>query len=166
MVEKRQIIDALRLNYNGVFDVVEFYKEVEDWIARKGMEKEIKKKGEHITPSGKNIEWFIEIWKKPADYAKIVVRIRALMSNIKDVEIVKDKSKINLNQGNIVIQFDGFIEQDVTGRWQQKPLYYFMRAVYDKFIHKLWSDKFNKDVYNDCYQLHKVLTDFFKRYQA
>ena len=166
MVEKRQIVDGLRLNYNGVFDVVEFYKEVEDWIVKRGMQKETKKKGEHIKPHGKNIEWFIEIWKMPTDYAKIVIRLKALMTDVTDVEIKKGDSKLRLNQGNVVLFFDGFIEQDVKERWQQKPLYYFIRALYDKFVYKLWTDKFNKDVYAGCYELHKVLTDFFKRYQV
>ena len=166
MVEKRQIVDGLRLNYNGPFDVVEFYDEVEDWIAKKGMEKEVKKKGEHIKPGGKEIEWFIEIWKNPSDYAKIIVRLRVLMTDVTEVEIKKGKSKRILNQGNVLCQFDGFIEQDIYGRWQQKPLYYFVRAIYDKFIYRLWTDKFNKDVYAGCYELHKVLTDFFKRYQS
>jgi len=166
MVEKRQVVDGLRLNYNGVFDVVEFYREVEDWISAKGMEKEIKKTGEHVKPTGKDIEWVIEIWKMPADYAKIIVRLRTLMTDIREVELRKGKSKLILNQGNVLCIFDGFIEQTISGRWQQKPLYYFMRALYDKYIYKLWTDKFNQDVYAGCYDLHKVLTDFFKRYQA
>lgn len=166
MTEKRQIIDALRLNYNGVFDVVELYREIEDWIVKHGMEKEIKKKREHVKADGKNIEWFIEIWKSPTDYAKIIVRVKALMSNIKDVEIVKGDSKINLNHGNVTIIFDGFIEQDIKGRWQQKPLYYFIRSLYDKYVYKLWSNKFDKDVFNYCHSLHKVLDDFFKHYQT
>ena len=87
MVEKRLVVDNLRLNYNGVFDVIDFYKEVEDWIARHGMEKETKKKGEHIKPKGKEIEWFIEIWKMPVDYAKVVIRLKALMTDVQEVEI-------------------------------------------------------------------------------
>lgn len=166
MVEKRQIVDGLRLNYEGVFDVIEFYDAVEDWIVKKGMDKEIKKKGEHVKATGKDIEWFIEIWKMPTDYSKIIIRLRVLMSNVKEVEIKRGKDKLILNQGNVLCQFDGFIEQDIIGRWQQKPMYYFIRALYDKFLFRLWTDKFNKDVYAGCYELHKVLADFFKRYQA
>ena len=49
MVEKKVLVDALRFSYNGPFDVIEFYKFVEDWIREHGMEKEIKKKLEHVT---------------------------------------------------------------------------------------------------------------------
>ena len=39
MSEKKIVIDGLRFSYNGPFDIIEFYKEVEDWIKENGMEK-------------------------------------------------------------------------------------------------------------------------------
>ncbi len=45
----------MKLSYNGPFDIIEFYKKVEEWIAAKGKEKEIKKKVEQVSQKGKNI---------------------------------------------------------------------------------------------------------------
>ena len=47
-VIKKFVVDGMKLSYNGPFDIVEFYKKVEDWISAKGKEKEIKKKVEHV----------------------------------------------------------------------------------------------------------------------
>jgi len=165
MVEKKVVVDGLRLSYSGPFDVVEFYKAIEDWVSEKGMQRELKKKLEHVTPDGKKLEWFAECWKDLADYAKSVVRVRALFNNVKDIEIVRDKEKRKLNYGNVLIIFDGFLETDIEARWQQKPWFYFLRAIVDKFIYKFWTEKFDGGIRKDVYELHGRLKKFFELYK-
>lgn len=165
MVEHKLIVDGLRLKYEGLFEVVEFFKEVEDWMREKGMEKEIKKKEEHVKASGKKIQWFIEIWKKPTDYAKQVVRVNALMDNVKEISIVKGGHRKKLNQGDILVIFDAFLETDLEGRWQQKPVYWFLRALYDKFIWKIWTNKFEDELVSLTYDLHKRIHGFLNLYK-
>lgn len=165
MVEKKILVDGLRLSYNGPFEVVEFYRFVEDWIQSRGKEKELKKKLEYSTPNGKKIEWNIEIWENIADYAKSVVRMRALFNDVKEVYIVKDKHKRKINAGQVLIIFDGYLETDLQGRWQQKPGFYFMRALFDKYIYKFWSEKHDEVVRKDVTELHTKLKEFFEMYR-
>lgn len=165
MVEKKVIVDGLRLSYNGSFDVIEFYKKVEDWIRENGLEKETKKKLEHVIPKGKKIEWFIECWKNVADYAKTVVRMRALLNNVREVEVMKEGSKIKLNQGDVLIILDAFLETDIEGRWQQKPWFFFLSSLFDKFIWRV-KEKFDEPLRRETNDLHKTLTDFFNSYKA
>jgi len=49
MITHKLVVDGLRLKYDGLFDVAELYREVEEWMKEKDMEKEIKKKAEHVT---------------------------------------------------------------------------------------------------------------------
>lgn len=165
MTEKKIVVDQLRLSYNGIFDINEFYREVEDWIAKNGMEKEIKKKLEHVLPEGKRLEWLIECWKRVADDAKTIVRMRALFNDVKEVEIVKNKSKRRLNHGNALIIFDGILETDVEGSWQQKPMFSFMRTLFDKYIWKFHTNRFEDGLIKETYDMHKTLQDFFNRYK-
>ena len=165
MVEKKFVVDGMKLSYNGPFDIIEFYKKVEDWISAKGKEKDIKKKVEHVEPSGKKIEWFIEIWEDLAEYARILVRMRALFTDVKEVKIKKDKRRKRLNSGNVLIIFDGILETDIAGKWQQKPVFYFLRALTDKFIYKFYMNKFEDKLANDVYDLHDTLKDFFNAYK-
>ena len=44
MVEKKLVIDALRFNYTGMFDIEEFFKEIADWTKENGYERDTKKK--------------------------------------------------------------------------------------------------------------------------
>jgi len=163
MVEKKFVIDGMKLSYQGPFDIVEFYKKVEDWISAKGKEKEIKKKVEHVEPKGKNIEWFLEIWEDVTDYARTIVRIRALFTDVKEM---KGKTKKRLNKGSALIILDGILETDIQGKWQQKPVFYFLRALTNRFVYKFHMNKIEDKLAKDVNDLNDTLTDFFNSYKV
>ena len=165
MSEKKIVIDGLRFSYNGPFDIIEFYKEVEDWIKENGMEKEIKKKLEEVEEEGKKIEWSIECWKMEMRYAKIVIRLRALFTDVVEVEIKKDKAKRKLNQGNVLVTIDGFLETHFKYHWTTKPWYYFIRGIIDKIIWPVWIEKYDKKVADASYDLNQRLKSFFNLYK-
>ena len=165
MVEKKFVVDGMKLSYNGPFDIIDFYKQVEDWISAKGLEKEIKKKVEHVEASGKKIEWFLEIWEDVGEYARRVVRLRALFNNVKEVKVQKGKRKKKLNKGEALIIIDGILETDIQGKWQQKPVYYFLRALVDRFIYRFHMNKVEDRLAGDAYDLHHTLEDFFNSYK-
>ena len=164
-MEKKIITDGIRFSYNGVFDIVEFYRFVEEWMRKKGLEKDIKNKAEYVNPSGKQIEWKIEMWRNVSDEARNVTKLRALFNNVIEVEITKDSSKRRLQQGDVLIIIDGWLESDYTSRWHQKPLFFFLRAVYDKFVWKFWSNRFEKGVEQNAYDLLHQLKAFFNMYR-
>ena len=163
MVEKKVIVDGLRLSYNGPFDVVEFYKKVEDWIRSRGLERETKKKLEHVTPTGKKIEWFIECWKTVRHHIKPVIRVRAVFNNVKEVDVIKEGHTVKLNQGNVLIILDSFLETEFEGRWQLKPWYYFIEAMIDKYIWRI-KERFDEPLRKETNEMHKFLLDFFNSY--
>ena len=164
MVERKAVIEGLRVGYNGVFELDEFYKTVEEWISKQGREKQILKKLEHVTEYGSDIEWFIECWKMIGDYAKPVVRMRALFNDVVDVEINKDGYKKIYNKGNVLILLDGYIETLLEGRWTQKPTLIFTRTLFDRFIHKYWTERFDAQLKKDTFELYRILEAFFNLY--
>ncbi len=166
MVEKKFVIDGMKLSYNGPFDIIEFYKKVEDWIQAKGKEKDIKKKVEHVEPSGKKIEWFLEIWENVREWARPIVRMQALFADVKEVKIKRGKRQKKLNRGNALITIDGILETDISGKWQQKPIFYFLRALVNKFVYHFYMIKIEDKLAKDCYDLHDSLSDFFNSYKV
>ena len=162
MVEKKQVLYDLRTTYNGPFVVEDFYREVEGWIREKGFEKEPKKKMEHVTKGGKKIEWVIEAHHKLDDLHHGVVILRALLDNIKEVVVKRDGKKIKVNNGDVLINIDGFIQSHIHGSFFQiKPVYYFIRTLIDKFIYQFWSFKWDGAVSSDCHDLFKRIRAFF-----
>ncbi len=163
MAEKKQVLYDLRTAYNGPFIVEDFYAEVDSWIKENGFEKEPKKKSEHVTKNGKRIEWIIEAHRHLDDLHHGVIVLMALLDNVKEVNIKKDGKKIRINNGDVLINIDGWINSHIHGSFYQvKPIYYFIRTLIDKFVYNFWSDKYDGTVASDCHSLFKRIRAFFK----
>lgn len=162
MAEKKQVIYDLRTTYSGPFLIEDFYAEVDSWINGKGFEKEPKKKMEHVTKNGKKIEWVIEAHRHLDDMHESVVVLRALLDNVKEVTIKSDRKKTRINNGDALINIDGWIQSHVHGSlYHTKPVYTFIRALIDKYVYNFWSDRHVGTVASDCHDLFKRIRAFF-----
>src|SRR3989338_2059430 len=132
MAEREVVVDKMRLTYEGLFEVTELYKHIDEWFRSRGYDKRENKNIEKVTPDGKYIEIEIEPWKKLSEYARIVIKLRMIMTDVKDVEVEKDGIKVKQNQGKLQAVFDGLLETDYEHRWEGSPLFYFLRVIWDK----------------------------------
>ena len=162
MMERKQVLYDLRTTYNGPFIVEDFYAEVDNWIKEKGYEKEPKKKMEHVTKNGKKIEWLIEAhMHMDMEHTMGIIALRALMDNVKEVLIKKNGKKMRINYGNVFINIDGWRYAMVhMGFWGMKPIYYFIRALIDKYIYH-FLDRHDSMIIDDCRDLFKRIRAFF-----
>ena len=167
MVEKKQVVFDLRLSYNGPLSIEEYYAEEEKWMQEKGLQKDLKRKSEDVMSEGKKIEWVIEAWRSPVRAVKQVVRLRTLFDNVKEVKIKKKGKSLKINQADVLVVIDGFIETSLTSRWTQKPAYQFFRTLFDKYIWNIGTiaESHEGPVNQDCYDLHKRLKAFFNLYK-
>ena len=162
MTEKKQVLYDLRTSYSGPFVVEDFYAEIENWIKEKGFTKEHKKKMESVTKNGKKIQWFIEIKSHLDDLHHGVVMLRVLMDNVKEVAIIRENKKFRINNGDVMINIDAFIEPEIHGSFYQiKPIFYFIRTLIDKYIFNFWSFKWDGRVNSDGRELYKRIYSFF-----
>ena len=165
MPEREIIVDKLRLTYEGIFSVAELYNMIDEWFRWKGYDKRENKNIEIVKPEGKFIEIELEPWKKVTDYAKNVIKIRIQMTGIKDVEVEKDNAKLKLNQGKVQFVFDGILETDYEARWEGKPIFYFIRTVFDKYFYKPFTAGFQRGVKEDLMHLHGQIKAFLNLYR-
>ena len=162
MSEKKQVLYDLRMNYHGPFLVEDFYSEVEKWIKEKGFEKEPKKKLEHVTKSGKKIEWVIEIMIHFDELNHGIVVLRALLDNVRETSVKKEGKKHKLNTGDVLIVINAFRESHIHGSfYQNKPVYYFIRTLLDKYVYNFWSDKYFAATRTEGEDLLKRIRSFF-----
>lgn len=165
MVEKRKVIDELKLSYEGLFDAKELYWMIDYWVIEKGYDKKELKNVERITPTGKYVEVWIMPWRKITDYAKYEIKMRMRMFNVTDVVVERGGVKLKLNKGKIDFIFDGYLITDYEGRWEQKPLFYFLRAVFDKYIFKMHTMAFEDGLVDDINHLHMTIKSFLNLYR-
>jgi hypothetical protein len=157
MVERRIVVDTLRLNYQGLLNVNEFYRVMDKWFREKGFDKYEKRNFEQVFKTGRQIEIEIEPWKKMNDYAKAVMKVVFLFTNVKDVVIEKDGHKVNMQQGKVAVTFMGYLETDWENKWEGTPWTFILRAVFDQYVYKINTDKFYSLVAEDTMHLYNTL---------
>ena len=163
MTEIKQVLYDLRMSYNGPFLVEELYKEVDSWIVENGFEKEHKKKMEHLTKTGKKIEWVTDIHSHLDEYNHGSIILRIQMDNIKHVTIKKDGKKYSINNGDVHVLVEGFIYGHMYGTfWATRPIYRFFRTLIDRYIYNYWTDRFDGVVNTQGRELFKRIQSFFK----
>ncbi|MFH1054102.1 MAG: hypothetical protein V1740_06810 [Candidatus Woesearchaeota archaeon] len=165
MAEREIIVDRNRLTYEGLFSVIDLYTMIDEFFEDKGYDKREKKNVERVKAEGKYIELELEPWKKLTDYAKSVIKVRILMSDIKEVEVEKEGVKVKLNQGKVQFVFDAYLETDYEHRWEMKPMFFFIRTLLDKFAFKNYTVSFKNEVKSDLSQLIIMIRSFLNLYR-
>ena len=164
MAEKKQVLYDLKISYNGPFLVEEFYKEVDDWINENGYSKRNKTKSEHVTKNGKKIEWVIEAQSHVGSVYHGVVNLRVLMDNVRDVVITSKGKKMNVQNGEILANINGFLIGHVYGTlYQVRPINYFITQLIDKFVWNVYNDKYDGMINSQGRDLYKRIKLFFDK---
>jgi len=165
MVEKYLVVDKLRLEYEGLFNVTELYKMIDGYLRTKSYDRSEPKNVERVRPEGKFIDIELFPWRKLTDYARSRIRIRIVMTDIKEVEVEKEGRKVKMNQGKVQFTFDGWLDTDYENKWESKPILYFLRGVVDKFIYKSYLDGYMDVIQQDINHLYTQIKAFLNLYR-
>ncbi|MBI4153189.1 hypothetical protein HY497_01580 [Candidatus Woesearchaeota archaeon] len=166
MSETRLIIDQMKLTYEGVFDLPGLYRLINSFYYERGWDWGEKINTEQILPTGRSIDIELTPFKNITDYYKNMVRIRISGDEIKRVEIEKDGAKIPLQEGKLKIVFDGYIRSDRYSRWEQKPLHWFLRTIFDKYVFKNHYAKAEQWLFSDVEDIYLRIKSFLNVYRS
>ena len=125
MAEKNLIVDGLEMHYKGIFDLKELLDEINNHIAGRGYQKAEKRRQENVTSSGKTLNIELRPTKAKTEYCTFMIKIRINITNLKQVKIMRNKIKENMDNGNITMIFDAWMITDYKFRWEQKAYFYF-----------------------------------------
>jgi len=164
MAERRLIVDHLKLTYEGLFDVTELYQVIDTWLRERGFDKRDVRQREHATKDAKYIEMELQPWKKITDYARHVIKMELKMSGIKDVEVEMNSHKTRLNRGKVSIIFDGYLDTDYEHKWEQKPMLFVLRTIFDKWIYKSYMSNWESELVESVNQLYSTIKGFLNLY--
>src|SRR3989338_865381 len=165
MAERRLVVDHLRVKYEGLFNLFELYRLIDSWLREKAYDKRELRNLEIVKPDGKYVELVLMPWKKISDYARHVIRIEFRAFKVKEVVVEQDGRQVKMNQGRLDIIIDGYLDMDYEDRWEQKPFYFFMRTLFDKFIYRTYSTQFEELLVENVSQLHAVMKSFLNLYR-
>ena len=165
MPEKKIVVEDLKLEYEGLFDMAELYKLIERWFRDQNYEKKEIRNVEQVGPEGKYIELELMPWRKVSDYAKYEIKLRMFANKVKEVEIEKDGVKMKMNQGKITIFIDGYFTTDYEGKWESRPGLFFWRTIMDKYFYRGPLVKLESAMVEEISNLHTTLKAFLNLYR-
>ncbi len=149
MAEKKILVDGERITYTGYFDIKGIMRELNKWATEKGYDMIETSHIESTTDQGKFADIKLEPFKKLTDYTQSKIKIRITLDNIKDVVIQKDGKKKKLYDGTIRFLFRVMLITDYENRWEGKPIYYFFRIIFEKYIYSPLISKTQNQIIDD-----------------
>ena len=166
MAEKKLIIDGLELHYKGLFDVNLLLKEIDKVIAERGYVKAEKRRAEIVTSTGKEFSMELRHIKEKTEFFELMIKMRIRITELKDADVVKEGIKKKMNKGNVQIIFDAWTTTDYESRWEQKPLFYFLRNLVERIIGKIHTEKYLGELSNDCHYMHDNIKAYLKLFKS
>ena len=160
MVERRLVLDHLKLSYEGLFKASELYALIQSFFFEKGWDWYEQLNQEQITPDGKQIKIILHPWKASTDYHKISMKIKILMVNVKDVEVEHENKKLKMDHGVIRMTFDGFVLSDRNGKWTNKPFLWFLSIIFERCIFKSDFEQLETWIKSDVDDLHGKIKSY------
>ena len=164
MAEKQEVGEK-SISYEGLFNVFELYKILDDWQKKHNYDKTEKEVTEYIKPEGKYIELHLEPYRKESDYVKFVIKIDITMQNVKEKIVEMDDEKKKMHEGKVDIDFEAWIISDYEDAWQVKPGVYFLRILVDKYIYKIYTNKFAGKLAGELEDLTNQIKSFLNLYK-
>lgn len=144
------LVDKHRMQYEGIFIIQDLYQLIDEYFEEKGYDKRESKNAEVVRDDGvRFIDLQFEPWKKVTDYAKVAIKVRVIMDNVRDIEIEKDGVKVHAHQGDIKFLFDVYVDTDYEDRWGSKPIYAVIRVLFDKYFFKRYTQQYYAEAMDD-----------------
>tara|TARA_Y100000310_G_C20257187_1_gene611902 strand:- start:127 stop:639 length:513 start_codon:yes stop_codon:yes gene_type:complete len=164
MGERTLVIDHLKFSYEGLFNPAELYSLISSWFYEKGWDWYERMNKEISTPEGKQIVMILEPWKSVTDFYKIMAKIKIIFTNIKEVEVEHEGKTLRLSQGLIRITYDGYVMSDRTGLWTEKPFYWFLTIVAQKYFFRNHFKKMETWIKSDLDDVHSKVKSYLNTF--
>lgn len=146
----------------GHWNFKDLYDMAHQWLLDNGYLVAENKYEDKVTGGGKDlaIEWTAE--KKVTDYFKYRIDLRWTISSLKDVEAEREGKKVSTNTGDVKIEVKGILVMDYEEKWENKPLWKFMRGIYDRYIIRTTIDEYEDSLYEESSELIDQLKAFLQ----
>lgn len=165
MPEVRIVIDHLKLDYKGPFEFNQLLRLINSFTKEQGYDIKYDKDFEINSKTGKQIDYQVYPWKKFTDYSRYNIKIQIKVKDMVKVEAVRDKKKVKIDSGHLYLIIDAFLDTDYFGRWDNIPLFLFLRSLYDKFIYKVYTERFEQRLVYDVHLLNERIEQFLGVYR-
>ncbi len=164
-MDRRLVVDHLKLNYEGLFNAAEVYNVISSWFFEKGWDWYERINDEQVTPNGKFMRLVLEPWKSTTEFYKLMMKLKVHMSEVKEVEVDHEGETLRMHHGIIHITFDGYVASDRQGEWVNKPLTWFLTIILEKYFFRSHSAKLDTWIKSDVDDLHHKIKNYLNMFK-
>ncbi|MEA3248702.1 MAG: hypothetical protein U9Q73_03290 [Nanoarchaeota archaeon] len=141
MAEKKEVYKQ-KLKQKGYWNYADLYNFCFDWLKEEGYKVKEKEYVEKLSGFGKEITLKWEASKKVTDYFKYVIEVKWHILGMKDAEVEQDGKKVSTNKGEVAITIQATLIRDYEERWEDKPIWKFLRGIYEKYVIRTTIDEY------------------------
>ncbi len=140
-------VDTLKVKYAGFFNFGEVISFIKKWLQEEYyvvLEQKHKYK-----PKKQEVEFMG--FRKLNEYVKYTIEVIVVADEVKEVEVVKEGKKLNMQEGKLLLTLNGTMDLDWQKRFKGQKFLTFIQDFYHKYIIKqkiedVWMDPFEKKV--------------------
>ena len=166
MGDHRIFVDNLRLSYEGAFVANDLFRTIFTYLYDKGYDQKPIKEAQYDTPTGKAMEWNAAPWKKITDYIRLEPNIRVIITDMVKKEMIVGKKKVLVDHGKVLIIINWYMETDYDMRFEDRPMFLFMRALYDKWVFKEYYQRYEVICTDHANQLYALMRRLLNTYST
>ncbi|MBI4452269.1 hypothetical protein HY637_02475 [Candidatus Woesearchaeota archaeon] len=159
------VVDHDRIEYNGPFEANNLFRLIENFLWERGFDKKQEKDFEIHSQGEKFVEWQYAPWKKITDYIRYIVKVRILGYHLVKTDLNVNGRKTRTDTGRVVVFIDGYMEYDYDSYWDNHPFLFFLRTIYDYFVFKAYTERFEQRLVHDINTLHDSIEKFFNMHR-
>jgi len=161
MSEKDTII-ASKIKQKGIFHFKDFYEFAYKWITDEDYDIIEKKYSEKVAGDSKDLEIIWNAEKKISDYFKITIDMHWFILGMGKTKVKKEGKEVSMNAGTLEIRFKGSLVKDYENRWENKPIWKFLRGVYDRYIIRSRIEDYEDKIFEETTELINQLKAFLE----
>jgi hypothetical protein len=165
LAEKKIIFQDKHFSFQGLFDLKGLFRTIIKWYNDHGYDMFENKNYEEVYEDGKKIIFELIPYRKVTDYHKLEIKMFTIAENLKEVEVELKGVKHRLLKGEISVTFDAVLLTDYEGRWEGRAVFYFFRALIDKFIYKSYTDTYEKQLKKDVQEVEEEMKAYLNMFR-
>jgi hypothetical protein len=161
MAQNKEIYKE-KFKHTGYWKYSEVYAFMYEWFKERDYRLLEDLYNEKIQSNGKEViaKWKAE--KKITDYFKFQIKADWHILGMKDAEVEVDGKKVSTNKGEVEIIFTANLIKDYEKRWEDKPIWKFLRGIYEQYVIRSTVDEMEDDIEDDTKEIIEDLKAFLK----
>jgi len=161
MAERKEVYKQ-KLKKKGYWDYRELYNFCFEWLKEEGYRVKEKEYVEKLSGAGKEIILKWEASRRITDYFNNIIEVKWHILGMSDAEVEEDGKKVKMNKGEVAIVVRASLERDYENRWEDRPLWKFLRSVYEKYIIRVTMEEYEDSLEEKAKEYIKDIKAFLR----